>query len=248
MEFSFVQTLLSNTVLKLSPTAEPGVFFFFPSHLPAPLWCQLPSHSTPKPCALTTTDSQNMQSVAFTQNPWLFKKNSLLWHLYTLPPSSHSPCFHTSLFWCWCAVRDTCRTSLLFLPSFLPSLHSFIRQQGSHPRVSRKHRARVESKVRQIIERTRKATPLLSEATLHWPRDGQTVVLSMRQLQIQEPCGFVRKKKRLDGRGKRNPRPSGLWWPVQCIKTSDFVSDSDWSQLLWTLNIHLSCSPSRCCL
>lgn len=42
---------------------------------------------------LTTTDSQNMLSVAFTENLCLLKKNSLLWHLYTLSSLSVVPVF-----------------------------------------------------------------------------------------------------------------------------------------------------------
>lgn len=69
----------SSTVFQLSPTAEPAflhLFFFcfvclfFSAIAPASTTLvSAPHHTTPQLTALTTSDSQNMQSVAFTKKP-----------------------------------------------------------------------------------------------------------------------------------------------------------------------------------
>ena len=64
---------------------------FFPAIAPASTTLvSSPHHTTPQLTALTASDSQNMRPVAFTENLRLFEKNSLLWHINTLPSPSLS--------------------------------------------------------------------------------------------------------------------------------------------------------------
>lgn len=93
-------------VLKLSPTAVPTLshppFFVHPTSQHLQPSQPLNSQTT---VLLTTTDSQN---IAFMGN--------LLWDHCTLASLTLSFLhFKTSLIHCWCAIQDSCWSSLLFL-------------------------------------------------------------------------------------------------------------------------------------
>lgn len=164
---------------------------FFPAIAPASTTLvSSPHHTTPQLTALTASDSQNMRPVAFTENLRLFEKNSLLWHINTLPSPSLSffplcPslvllgffCFFCCFFSRWCAV-PTCSRDCSTPPCWL---HSFHLTTGG-----------VEEQT--VVFTSRRPTAR---------RDA----LGSRDWVVREKREALRR--------------SGLWWPIQCVKTSD---------------------------
>lgn len=145
-----------------------------------------------------------MQSAAFAENLCLLNKNSLLWHVYTLPPLSVSL---VSVFSHQSAAVLMCSSKTL-----AGLVHSSFLAAFFHPTTGESSKGwqaawpRVECKVRQTIKRTRKATPLLSEACIVdnlWRN-----LKSKKPWRCEIPGAFLLSQCHdfLDGREKRKPK------------------------------------------
>ena len=85
---SALSSFSPRVVWKLSPAAEPALFFITSfscsSHLPAPVCQHHPSTSLQHCCADHHWSTEQCSRLHSQTHPWPLKRNRLLWHLYIL--------------------------------------------------------------------------------------------------------------------------------------------------------------------